>query len=77
MTSAQDPIARKRQEIISAATDTDIAPWTTVKSNDKRRARLSAMRYLLSRFDYTDKNHDVVGEPDPRIVQRGIDAVGD
>ncbi len=58
-------------------TDTDTAPWTTVKSNDKKRARLNAMRYLLSRIDYADKDHAIVGEPDPQIVKRGIDAVGD
>jgi polyphosphate kinase 2 len=58
-------------------TDTDHAPWTTVKSNDKKRARLNAMRHFLSRFDYEDKDIEVVGEPDPLIVKRGIDAVGD
>jgi polyphosphate kinase 2 len=58
-------------------TDNDIAPWTTIKSNDKKRARLNAMRHFLSRFDYDGKNADVVGTPDPLIVQRGIDAVGD
>jgi hypothetical protein len=35
------------------------------------------MRYVLGRFDYEDKNPDVVGTPDPLIVQRGIEAVGD
>ncbi len=58
-------------------TDTDIAPWTTVKSNDKKRARVNAMRYFLSQFDYEGKNAAVVGTPDPLIMQRGIDAVGD
>jgi polyphosphate kinase 2 len=58
-------------------TDTEWAPWTTIKSNDKKRARVNAMRYFLSRFDYDDKDSDIVGEPDPLIVQRGIDAVGD
>ena len=58
-------------------TDTDDAPWTTIKTNDKKRARLNAMRYFLSQFDYEGKDDDVVGEPDPLIVQRGIDAVGD
>jgi len=58
-------------------TDTDWAPWTTVKSNDKKRARLNAMRAFLSRFDYEGKDPEAVGEPDPKIVQRGIDAVGD
>ncbi|MDQ2795956.1 MAG: polyphosphate kinase 2 [Actinomycetota bacterium] len=58
-------------------TDTDIAPWTTVKSNDKKRARLGAMRHFLSQFDYTDKDDAVVGVPDPLIVRRGIETVGD
>jgi polyphosphate kinase len=50
------------------ATDTEVAPWTVVKSNDKKRARIEAMRSVLARFDYADKDTDVVGEPDPRIV---------
>ena len=49
-------------------TDTADAPWTVIKSNDKKRARLEAMRYVLSRFDYPDKDAEVVGTPDPRIV---------
>ena len=52
-------------------TDTDLAPWTTVNSNDKKRARLDAMRYFLSRSDYEGKDPDVIGEPDPLIVARG------
>jgi polyphosphate kinase 2 len=58
-------------------TDTDYAPWTTIKSNDKKRARLNAMRHFLSQFDYDGKNPDAVGVPDPLLVKRGIDAVGD
>jgi polyphosphate kinase len=58
-------------------TDTDHAPWMTIKSNDKKRARLEAMRYFLSRFDYPGKEISVVGTPDPLLVQRGVDAVGD
>ena len=58
-------------------TDTDFAPWITVKSNDKKRARLNMMRHFLSCFDYPGKDSGVVGEPDPVIVRRGIDAVGD
>jgi polyphosphate kinase 2 len=58
-------------------TDTDLAPWTTIKSNDKKRARLNAMRHFLSQFDYDGKNGSVVAVPDPALVKRGIDAVGD
>jgi polyphosphate kinase len=49
-------------------TDTGTAPWVVVKSNDKRRGRLEAMRHVLDRFAYDDKDHDTVGTPDPRIV---------
>jgi hypothetical protein len=49
-------------------TDSEHAPWTVVKSNDKKRARVEAMRHVLSRFDYGDKNAEVVGTPDPLIV---------
>ncbi|MFJ7158775.1 polyphosphate kinase 2 [Streptomyces sp. NPDC101118] len=50
------------------ATDTSHAPWTVVKSNDKRRGRLEAMRSLLWRIDYDRKDQTAVGRPDPLIV---------
>jgi polyphosphate kinase 2 len=49
-------------------TDTADAPWTVVRSNDKKRARLEAMRYVLSRFDYDEKNPEIVGTVDSQIV---------
>ncbi|MDI6098377.1 polyphosphate kinase 2 [Actinoplanes sp. NEAU-A12] len=49
-------------------TDTADAPWTVVRSNDKKRARLAAMRHVLHRFDYEGKDPEVVGTPDPQIV---------
>lgn len=49
-------------------TDTADAPWTIVKSNDKKRARLNCMRHFLSTLDYPGKDHAVVGQPDPLIV---------
>lgn len=58
-------------------TDTNESPWITIKSNDKKRARLNAMRYVLSKFNYTGKDYDVVGQPDPKIVKRGRDQIGD
>jgi polyphosphate kinase 2 len=54
-------------------TDTDGAPWTVVKSNDKKRARLEAMRFVLARFDYDDKDTEIVRSPDPLIVGRAAD----
>jgi len=58
-------------------TDTNESPWITIKSNDKKRARINAMRYVLSKFEYAGKDHEVVGEPDPLIVKRGRDQIGD
>lgn len=49
-------------------TDTGDAPWTVIKSNDKKRARIEAMRVLLSGLDYPQKDHALVGTPDPLIV---------
>jgi polyphosphate kinase len=49
-------------------TDLADAPWTVVKSNDKKRARLEAMRYVLSRVHYADRDEAIVGHPDPLIV---------
>jgi polyphosphate kinase 2 len=49
-------------------TDLADAPWTVVKSNDKKRARLETIRYVLSCFPYADKDEQVVGKPDPRII---------
>ncbi|WP_430727301.1 polyphosphate kinase 2 [Streptomyces beigongshangae] len=50
------------------ATDTPHAPWTVVKSNDKRRGRLEAMRHLLLLCDYELKDEEAVGTADPRII---------
>ncbi|WP_299416868.1 polyphosphate kinase 2 [uncultured Sulfitobacter sp.] len=46
---------------------TDIAPWTIVRSDDKRRARLNAIRTVLHTFDYTRKDKDAIGRIDPKI----------
>jgi hypothetical protein len=50
------------------ATHSAHAPWTIVKSNDKRRGRLESMRFVLGKFDYPGKNQDVVGTADPLLV---------
>jgi polyphosphate kinase 2 len=67
----------RAKEEMFLRTDTDHAPWITVKSNDKKRARLSAMRVFLDQFDYQDKDPAVVYPVDSLIVARGRDAVGD
>ena len=49
-------------------TDTAASPWTIIKSDDKKRARLNCMQDFLSRLDYPDKDLDVVSASDPLIV---------
>ncbi len=49
-------------------TDTADAPWTVVKSDDKKRARLNCMNDFLCRLDYPQKDHTVVIQPDPLII---------
>ncbi|MBL3569602.1 polyphosphate kinase 2 [Rhodovulum visakhapatnamense] len=51
-------------------TDTADAPWTIIKSNDKKRARLNCMRHFLHGLDYPGKNPRVAHAPDPLIVGR-------
>jgi polyphosphate kinase len=58
----------KAKAAMFEATDTDYAPWTVIRSNDKRRARVAAMHHVLSRIPYPDKDREIVGKPDPRIV---------
>jgi len=49
-------------------THTKTAPWTIIRANDKRRARLNAIRHVLSSIDYGQKDKAVVSRPDPRIA---------
>lgn len=58
-------------------TDTADAPWTLIRSNDKKRARLACMRHFLSSLDYPGKDTAVVQEPDPLIVQQAQNVVHD
>ncbi len=57
-------------------TDTADAPWTIVKANDKKRARLNCLQYFLSSLNYTDKDRSVVTGPDPLIVGAGAQVIG-
>ena len=49
-------------------TDTADAPWTVIKSDDKKRARLNCMQHFLYHLDYPGKDHRVVRGPDALIV---------
>lgn len=45
----------------------DIAPWTVIRSDDKRRARLEAIRAVLERLDYTGRDPEAIGAGDPKV----------
>ena len=49
-------------------TDTADAPWTVIKSNDKKRARINAMLHFLNSVDYPGKDLKIAHAPDPLIV---------
>ncbi len=52
-------------------THTNVAPWTVIRSGDKHRARLNAMRVMLKAVPYKDRNLDLDYVPDPDVVVSG------
>ena len=60
----------RAKEAMFTATDTESCPWIVIKSDDKKRARLNAMRHVLSAFDYAGKDAAVVGMVDALLVGR-------
>jgi polyphosphate kinase 2 len=60
----------KGKESMFFYTDTADAPWTVIKSDCKKRARLNAMRYVLHKLPYSNKNLEYVGPLDPLLVGR-------
>jgi polyphosphate kinase len=60
----------KAKEAMFFETDTADAPWTVIKSDCKKRARLNAMRYLLQKMPYTNKDSKNIGKLDSLIVGR-------
>jgi polyphosphate kinase 2 len=57
-------------------TDTADAPWTIIKSDDKKRARLNCMKHFLASLSYPEKDHQVVDQPDPLIVGSSQHVIG-
>jgi polyphosphate kinase 2 len=60
----------KAKEAMFFHTDTADSPWTVIKSDCKKRARLNALRFLLHSFPYTAKDVARIGEVDPLLVGR-------
>ncbi|MDR2195663.1 MAG: polyphosphate kinase 2 [Gallionellaceae bacterium] len=62
-----------RRDALMEKTHTDNAPWTVVRANDKRRARLNIIQHMLNALDYDDKDKQAIGEIDNDILGRGSD----
>lgn len=59
------------KELMFSRTHTDFSPWTIVKTNDKKQARLESIRHVLSRFEYDGKGESgITLHPDPNVVMR-------
>jgi len=69
----------RAKETMFVHCDTSDAPWTVIKSDCKKRARLNAFRYLLHRMPYTKRDAATIGAVDPLIVGRPslVPSIGD
>ncbi|QCM09007.1 polyphosphate kinase 2 [Agrobacterium deltaense] len=65
-----DDYTDKRDEMLEK-THTDAAPWTVVRANDKRRARVNLIRHILNALDYDGKDKKAIGEIDGKILGSG------
>ncbi|KFB11196.1 polyphosphate kinase 2 [Nitratireductor basaltis] len=61
------------RDIMLERTHTEHAPWTVVKANDKRRARIAVIRHILLSVDYDGRDKDAIGKEDGKIVGKGLD----
>ena len=60
----------RAKEAMFFHTDTADSPWLVIKSDDKKRARLNAMRYVLHSLPYTGKDPERIGRVDALLVGR-------
>lgn len=63
----------KHRNLMLAKTHRVETPWTILRSNDKRRARLNAIRHTLKALDYPGKDRDAIGNIDPLVLGSGPD----
>jgi polyphosphate kinase 2 len=61
----------KAKEAMFFHTHTADAPWTVIKSDDKKRARINCLRHFLSVLDYPNKDPEMALAPDPKIAIDG------
>lgn len=67
-----DDYTQARNEMFER-THSEHAPWTIVRSNDKRRARIAVIRHILRAIPYEGRDLGAIGETDPKIVRSGAD----
>jgi polyphosphate kinase len=65
-----DDYTEKRDRMLKA-THTEQAPWTVIRANDKRRARINLIRHILTTLDYEGKDEKAIGKIDDKIVGSG------
>jgi polyphosphate kinase 2 len=65
----------KMRNLMLEHTHTAHAPWTIIRSNDKRRARIAAIQEVLLKLDYTGRDLAKIGTIDPDILGHGMDAI--
>ncbi len=70
-----DDYSKKRDQMLEK-THTKDAPWTVVRANDKRRARVNIIRHILQSLDYDGKDKKAIGEIDEKILGFGPKAFG-
>ena len=64
---------RKFQMLLE--TNTTLSPWTIIRSDDKKKARINCMKHILNRLDYEGKIEDSELEENSKIVISGIDEI--
>jgi len=64
---------RKFQMLLE--TNTTLSPWTIIRSDNKKKARINCMKHILNRLDYEGKIEDSELEEDSKIVISGIDEI--
>ena len=62
------PVYEKLRDKMFRLSGTKYAPWCELDANDKKRARLNAIRFLLDNIDYDGKNRDLITGVDKKIV---------
>ncbi|TDQ64207.1 polyphosphate kinase 2 [Maritalea mobilis] len=63
-----DDYSAARDEMLKRS-DFEFAPWTVIRANDKRRARIGAIQSVVSAIDYAGRDMEAIGEMDKHIVQ--------